>query len=107
MHIHSNTSTVINAVEVNTSARLHMGFFDLSGNNIFGSLGLAIDAPSTQITITKSEKTLIDAKSSENVANIVENIVKMFNIKQYFSLTINQSIPVHAGLGSGDRKSVV
>ena len=108
MHIHSNTSTVINAVEVNTSARLHMGFFDLSGSNNskFGSLGLAIDAPSTQITITKSEKTLIDTKSNENVANIVENIVKMFNIKQYFSLTINQSIPVHAGLGSGTQMAL-
>ena len=108
MHIHSNTSTVIKAVKVNTSARLHMGFFDLSGSNNskFGSLGLAIDAPSTQITITKSEKTLIDTKSNKNVANIVENIVNMFNIKQHFSLTINQSIPVHAGLGSGTQMAL-
>ena len=111
MHIHSNKSTVIDTVKVNTSARLHMGFFDLSSaNNNFGSkfggLGLAIDAPCTQITIAKSQKTLIDAKSNDNFAEIVENIVKTLNLKHHFSLTINQSIPVHAGLGSGTQMAL-
>lgn len=102
-----NTLALIHAVEVNTSARLHMGFFDLSGGDSkFGGLGLAIDAPCTQITIAKNQKRIIDvsltdAKSSENVSNIVKNLVKVFNLKQHFSLTINQVIPMHAGLGSG------
>ena len=97
-----NTHALIHTVEVSTSARLHMGFFDLSGGDSkFDGLGLAIDAPCTQITIAKNEKTLIDAKSSENVLNIVENLVKASNLKQHFSLTINQVIPMHAGLGSG------
>ena len=106
MHIHSTINSAINTVKVNTSARLHMGFFDLSDNNIFGGLGLAIDAPCTQITIAKSEKTFIDTKSSENIANIVKNIVKTLNLKQHFSLTINQSMPVHAGLGSGTQMAL-
>ena len=97
-----NTHALIHTVEVSTSARLHMGFFDLSGGDSkFDGLGLAIDAPCTQITIAKNEKTLIDAKSSKNVLNIVENLVKASNLKQHFSLTINQVIPMHAGLGSG------
>ena len=102
MNIEANTLALTSAVKVNTSARLHMGFFDLSGcNSKFGGLGLAIDAPCTHISIELSEKTIIDAKSSENVANVVENLVKAFNIKQHFSLIINQAIPAHAGLGSG------
>lgn len=80
-----------------------MGFFDLSGKaeRKFGSLGLTIDAPVTQIEITKFDKTLINAKSSENVPKIVENLIKLLEIEQNFSLKIIQSIPEHVGLGSG------
>ena len=107
-----NTRAMIHTVKVSTSARLHMGFFDLSGGaNKFGGLGLAIDAPCTQVTIAKNQKrtidvSLIDVKSSENVSNIVENLVKLFNLKQHFSLTINQSIPIHAGFGSGTQMAL-
>lgn len=98
----NNMVNPISQVKVTTSARLHMGFFDLSGAiSKFGSLGMSINAPCTHVTLAKSDKTLIDAKSSENVAKIVENIVNYFNIKQNFSLIIHQSIPAHAGLGSG------
>jgi beta-ribofuranosylaminobenzene 5'-phosphate synthase len=101
MHITANINPLVHTVTVNTSARLHMGFYDLSATNKFGGLGLAIDAPATQITVAKNKITLINAKSSDNVANIVENIVKLLNVKQHFSLTTNQTIPTHAGLGSG------
>jgi beta-ribofuranosylaminobenzene 5'-phosphate synthase len=97
--------TQVHQVSVTTSARLHMGFFDLSGSD-FGSVGLAIDAPQTQIEITKSENTLIDAKSNQSVAKIVENLVKLLNIEESFSLKIEQSIPEHAGLGSGTQMAL-
>lgn len=95
-------------VAVSTSARLHMGFFDLSGSagRMFGSLGVSIDAPSTQIEITKGELLLNDVKSSENVAKVVENLVKSLNIEEKFSLKIVQSMPEHAGLGSGTQMAL-
>lgn len=98
----------IQKVSVSASARLHMGFFDLSdrSDRMFGSVGLAIDAPSTQIEITKSEKLLIDANRSENVVIIVENLVKSLNILNNFSLKVQQFIPEHAGLGSGTQMAL-
>ncbi len=90
-------------VTVTTSARLHMGFFDLTGSpdRRFGGLGLAIDAPSTQVQFAKSNNLVIDAKSNENVTKIVENIIKSFNLPTNFSVEMLDAIPAHAGLGSG------
>lgn len=80
-----------------------MGFFDLTGSpeRRFGGLGLAIDAPNTQVQIAKSKNLVIDAKSSKNVTKIVENLVESFNLSTGFSIEILQAIPAHAGLGSG------
>ncbi len=85
-----------------------MGFFDLTGSagRRFGSLGVSIDAPCTQVEIIKSESTVIDTKSSENVVKIVDNLVKLFNIEENFLLKIVQAIPEHAGLGSGTQMAL-
>jgi beta-ribofuranosylaminobenzene 5'-phosphate synthase len=103
MHSQPNTNLQNNAVTVTTSARLHMGFFDLTGAAArkFGSLGLSIEAPCTQIVLTKSDEAIIDANCSENAVKIVENITKLLEVEENFSLKILQSIPQHAGLGSG------
>lgn len=99
-------------VIVTCCARLHMGFFDLNGSTgrMFGSLGLAIDAPCTQIEITKSEKMTIEGISSHHVAKNIEKIVKSLkvshNISPDFSVKINQSIPQHTGLGSGTQMAL-
>ena len=101
-HNNNDDDDSISQVKVTTSARLHMGFFDLSGAiSKFGSLGMSLDAPCTQITLAKSDGTLIDGSNRDNVAKIVQHFVKPFNIKQNFSLTLRDSIPAHAGLGSG------
>ena len=99
---------MMNAVTVTTSARLHMGFFDLKGSasRTFGSLGLCIDAPCTQIVVTKCDKTAINANCEENIVKIIENIVKSLKLEQNFSLKILQSIPQHAGLGSGTQMAL-
>ncbi len=80
-----------------------MGFFDLTGDaeRKFGSLGLSIDAPYTQIILTKSEKTAIDVNFSANYFKIVEITTKLLKVEEKFTLKIVQSIPQHAGLGSG------
>ncbi|TAL78081.1 MAG: GHMP kinase, partial [Beijerinckiaceae bacterium] len=45
------------SVRVETSARLHLGFLDLNGGagRKFGSLGLALDGPVTELTIRRSD----------------------------------------------------
>ncbi|HSI25153.1 MAG TPA: beta-ribofuranosylaminobenzene 5'-phosphate synthase family protein [Methylotenera sp.] len=90
-------------VTVTTSARLHMGFFDLTGSpeRRFSGLGLAIETPTTQVQIAKSKNLVFDAKSSENVNKIVENLVESFSLPTSFSVEILHAIPAHAGLGSG------
>ncbi len=98
----------MNTVTVTTSARLHMGFFDLKGSAArkFGSLGLSIDAPCTQIILSKSDKIAMDANCDKNVVKIVENTVKFPKMEQKFSLGILQSMPQHAGLGSGTQMAL-
>ena len=102
MKLRNNQENLISQVKVETSARLHMGFFDLSGAiSKFGGLGMRLNAPCTHITLAKSNQMLIDASGCENVTKIVQNFVDAFNIKQNFSLTMQDNIPAHAGLGSG------
>jgi beta-ribofuranosylaminobenzene 5'-phosphate synthase len=106
--INTNISAQVNVVTVIASARLHMGFFDLRGGAIrkFGSLGLSIDAPYTQVVLTKSDKTIIDANCSKNDIKIIDNIAKLLKVENFFSLDMLQSIPQHVGLGSGTQMAL-
>ena len=102
-------------VIVTTSARLHMGFFDLNGTTgrMFGSLGVGIDTPCTQIEIARSNMKLIECNAID-LSESVEKIAKSFKlahkfkrqISQDFSVKINQSIPEHTGLGSGTQMAL-
>lgn len=85
-----------------------MGFFDLTDRvgHRFGGLGLAIDAPCTQVQISENKNLIIDAKNNENVAKIVEKLIKSFNLPKSFSVKILQNIPLHAGLGSGTQMAL-
>ena len=99
-------------VIVTCCARLHMGFFDLNGSagRMFGSLGVGINTPCTQVEIARSEKTIIDVISAHHVSEIIEKIVKSpkiaHKIAQDFSVKINQYIPEHTGLGSGTQMAL-
>lgn len=95
-------------VIVTTTARLHMGFIDLNGSKgrLFGSLGVALNSPTTQIEISKSKKTVIEAKNQLNVVKIVEKFAKTLNLESDFSVKIHQNIPTHAGLGSGTQMAL-
>lgn len=108
MNIQTITRKQINKVTVTTSARLHMGFYDLSESTgrTYGSLGVSLNAPETIVKVAKSEKPLIDAKNQDYVAKIVDNLAKSLKIDENFSLKILQTIPEHAGLGSGTQMAL-
>ena len=48
-------------VKVTTSARLHLGFMDLNGDlgRLYGSIGVTVKAPKTQLTIEEHEELII------------------------------------------------
>jgi beta-ribofuranosylaminobenzene 5'-phosphate synthase len=90
-------------VSVQTSARLHLGFFDLNGDlgRRFGSFGLAIDRPVTSLTISRAPKLVVEGPEADRVAAHVEVLSRHLGVPANYAVTIEQAIPAHAGLGSG------
>jgi len=91
------------AVHVGCGARLHMGFLDLSFTlgRRFGSIGMALDRPQTQITLCRSSETHVDGPECGRAARYLATLTRRLNLPSGHSLTITSAIPAHAGLGSG------
>lgn len=90
-------------VSVQTSARLHLGFFDLNGSlgRRFGSFGLAIDRPVTALTITRAQENFVEGPDAGRVLAHVEALQRHLNLSAAYGVRIDEAIPAHAGLGSG------
>ncbi|MSP85895.1 MAG: GHMP kinase [Methylotenera sp.] len=90
-------------VIVTSTARLHMGFFDLHGGlgRKFGGIGLGLSAPSQVIAACLSESLHVSGESSARASLIAQAILAKLNLKGAVKLSIEQHIPEHAGLGSG------
>lgn len=91
------------SVTVETSARLHLGFLDLNGatGRKFGSLGLAIDKPTTRLTINRSDVTRVEGPERERVAAHLAALRGRLGLTSAYNVTIEEAIPAHVGLGSG------
>lgn len=89
-------------VTINSPARIHLGFLDLSFTNIrnFGSLGLTISDFETVIQIKKSKKFEIVGHSSQKALNVFNKLKKFYSFCPC-KINILKSIPEHVGLGSG------
>lgn len=106
-------------VEVQSSARLHMGFFDLHGGlgRQFGSIGLSIDAPQLALRVSKSDQVRVSLSGIKTISNgddeltdralqqalrkRIEEILLVLDCPQPIAVDIQSLIPSHAGLGSG------
>lgn len=86
-------------VEITTSARLHMGFFDLNGvvGRRYGSMGLSLNAPHTHIKVSLGQPMVLP----EYVERIKCALLQQFGIQEPVQIEIVEEIPRHAGLGSG------
>lgn len=95
-------------VHVKTTARLHMGFFDLNGSigRRFGSIGLALDAPVTEVDVRLFEGAKADINSDKRIAKIIEDYIKSFNLQNTFNVDCLHVMPEHAGLGSGTQMAL-
>jgi beta-ribofuranosylaminobenzene 5'-phosphate synthase len=90
-------------VKVEANARLHLGFFDLNGGlgRRFGSLGLAIDQPTTVLSVTRAALPSCQGPEHRRVAGYIDMFCASLRLPNSYAVTIDHAIPAHAGLGSG------
>ncbi len=97
------------SVTVQSSGRLHMGFFDLHGGlgRKFGSIGLSLEEP--KLIISASVAKALNVVGDESVPPtiiskalmITQQLLTKLNLHESLELNLVQHIPEHAGLGSG------
>jgi len=92
-----------NSVTVAVGARLHLGFLDLNGGlgRRFGSLGLALDSPQTQVEVSRATKDAIEGPDAGRAARHLSTLEDRLRLPAGHRIVIREAIPAHAGLGSG------
>jgi len=104
-------AAIPNTIIVKSTARLHMGFFDLHGGlgRKFGGIGLSLAMPAVELTAVTAENKQAQATGAPQVpaatvaraSAIAEQLIKKLQLAGGASLNMQQHIPEHAGLGSG------
>lgn len=95
-------------VSVTTMARLHMGFLDLHGGlgRRFGSIGLTLAEPATQLTVSRSVDFFAAGAGSERAAQYARHFHESMGLKGAAAIKLDRMIPEHAGLGSGTQMAL-
>ncbi len=90
-------------VYVKTPARLHFGLIDMNGDmgRFFGGLGVAIDRPNVVLEAQTSEGFSVAGEKTELVKSLAKRFFETYRINSNVRIHVEQSIPEHAGLGSG------
>lgn len=89
-------------LRITAPARLHLGFLDLNGKigRRYGSIGIAIDRPSTELQITRARENAVTGPESRRVLKLLRRFTDDGRSGTY-AIDIAHAIPAHAGLGSG------
>ncbi|TIS94523.1 beta-ribofuranosylaminobenzene 5'-phosphate synthase family protein, partial [Mesorhizobium sp.] len=92
-----------NSVTIRVPSRLHLGFLDLNGDTgrRFGSVGLPLSEPETVVTLSRSSETIVEGPESRRAGEHLSTLCSHLGIRGQHRLVVEQSIPSHAGLGSG------
>ena len=90
-------------VYVKTPARLHFGLIDMNGDMVrfFGGLGVGIDRPNVILEAQPSESFSVTGEKTELVMLLAKRFLETYHINADVSIHVKQTIPEHAGLGSG------
>jgi beta-ribofuranosylaminobenzene 5'-phosphate synthase len=91
------------ALRIEASARLHLGFLDLDGGlgRRFGSIGLAIDGLSTRVGIAPAAAThVVGVGELGRASALLPTLADAWRLPP-LQVTVEETIPAHAGLGSG------
>jgi beta-ribofuranosylaminobenzene 5'-phosphate synthase len=99
------------AIEIESPARLHLGFIDPSGSagRRFGSLGLTVDGLSTRLRLSRASSIADAYVVASDIARPeiarakahLERLCQACAYNEALSLELLDAIPPHAGLGSG------
>ncbi|MFG1480683.1 beta-ribofuranosylaminobenzene 5'-phosphate synthase family protein [Xanthobacter sp. V4C-4] len=91
------------ALTVRAPARLHLGFLDLGGalGRRFGSLGITLDRPLTQVTVTRAEADSATGPDAPRAARARDAIRAALGVATPFAVHMESALPPHGGLGSG------
>lgn len=102
-HIHAQQRVVVTA-----SARLHLGFFDLNGTigRRFGSMGLSLQEPSTQIELALTQDDSHKIEVADYIQNYLQRLLEYMNVKRTVTINVRSQIPRHSGLGSGTQMAL-
>jgi len=90
-------------IEVNSSARLHLGLLDNNGDlgRLYGSIGLAVDRPRLVLKAGKARALKAEGEERERVVFYARRFIDAFGFPAGARLNLEKSIPAHVGLGSG------
>jgi beta-RFAP synthase len=104
----NDTKTALRSVAITTSARLHMGFFDLNGGlgRRFGSIGLSLKTPATSIEVSSASTFTAEGEGAQRAIAIAQQIASHLKVDGGVHIQLDQVIPEHAGLGSGTQLSL-
>lgn len=91
------------SIRIEAPARLHFGFLDLHGGlgRRFGSIGLAIDAPSLALTVRPAPAAAVEGLEADRVRGYVRAAAAHLGVGEAVSVRVERAIPPHAGFGSG------
>ena len=95
-------------VTVEAPARLHIGFLDLNGDlgRKFGSLGITVNGISTRLMVERAEVLSAQGPSGERALRYLRRLLTQLGLEGGVRLVLHQSIPEHAGLGSGTQQAL-
>lgn len=90
-------------VTVTAPARLHMGFIDLDGSlgRRFGSIGAPLNEIATVVTVQSAERLEAQGPDAARAARYAEKLCTALGVSSRLSISVQQAIPGHVGLGSG------
>jgi beta-ribofuranosylaminobenzene 5'-phosphate synthase len=91
------------SVRIMAPARLHLGFLDLNGDlgRLFGSIGLAIDTPRTELTLKRARGFKGEGPDHARALATLQRFAEVFSLEGGYDVKVTSAIPPHAGLGSG------
>ena len=106
----NNNNNLTSEICIKSTARLHMGFFDLHGGlgRKFGSIGLSLATPTIELSAQMSSQLQVEGITSvvDKVATIAQQFITKLNLNGNVRFNIRQHIPEHAGLGSGTQTAL-
>jgi len=90
-------------ITIRAPARLHLGFLDLNGSlgRRFGSIGLAVSEPVTELTVARAPEFSSAGEESERALRLVMRLADALGLPGSYHVSVARAIPAHAGLGSG------